>query len=179
MLINISQEQIDFLHQHGFYYNTEEYPFIYGRIGRNCPEFYNMESVNELIEEIKIHGKPLEDAHSAQFKSHQGTFYIIDRSKIQFVDQKICKDTRELVIDDPVKPAWSPQKKSVYMETDEWCDIVYRRNGEFGDGSQFLERIYKSREFAQKACIPLLEKEKETFVKRVGYIEELIKTYKS
>lgn len=176
--MQLTSDQLDFLKLHNFHLiqisENTKYPYVHGRIGKNYPEFYNINSVEQLIEEIKVYGKPLEDANAIQFKSVPSEFFRIEFSKIKFIDQRLNKTTGLLEIDHPIRKTFSPQIKRIFDEDDEKVLFVSRYTGDMGDGSQFLECAYKSYKAALKNLIPALLKQKIKFTEQVKLIDQLI-----
>jgi hypothetical protein len=177
-MLTLSQDQIDFLKQHNFYYvnsyNDNKYAYVSGNIGPNTPEFYNIESVEQLIKEIKTFGKPLEDKNAIQFKSLDGEFYEISLDKLRFIDMRINRKTGELEVEFPIHKSFNPRIRKIIEETDDFCKVISRYTGDFGDGSQYVTKVYKSIKSAQTACIPLLITQKNKFQTQIGYIDECL-----
>jgi len=177
----LSQEQLDFLKQHHFYlYDKSEsnrFPYVEGRIGRNDPEFYNVASIEKLIEEIQQFGKPLEDKNAVQFQSVQHDCFRIAHDRIRFIDLHKNRETGELEIDSPIRDSFQPRLRLILEETDDYYTTVSRYTGDMGDGSQFTERTYKSLQSAQRAGIVMLESHKKKILEQVGYLDTLIEQY--
>lgn len=180
-MLELSQEQINFLKQHYFYYvdvyNDNKYAYVSGNIGPNCPEFYNNESVEKLIEEIKKFGKPLEDKNAIQFKSLEGEFYEISGDKLRFIDIHKNRKTGELEVESPISKSFNPRIRKIIEETDDFCKVISRYTGDYGDSSQYIQKVYKSIKAAQTACIPALIEQKNKFEKQIGYIDQLLKEF--
>lgn len=180
-MLELSQEQINFLKQHNFYYvevNTDDkYAYVSGNIGPNRPEFYNNQSVEKLIEEIKTFGKPLEDKNAIQYKSLEGEFYEISGDRLRFIDMHKNRKTGELEVESPIHKSFNPRIKQIIEETDDFCKVISRYNGDYGDGSQYIKKVYKSFKAAQTACIPLLIQYKNKFETQIGYINQLLKEF--
>lgn len=183
-MFNLSQEQIDFLKNNKFYFREIcqpyiNYPYVYGNIGRNQPEFYNIESVEELIKEIKEYGTPLEDKNSIQFKTVTDTTYEIDSSILHRISKGKNRKTGEIEVESIIKPSFGqPYLKKIVSITEDYYNVCDRYNGEFGNGDQYIRRHYRSKNAAIKVAIPLLERKIEEFKTQINYVNELIEQYK-
>ena len=124
--LNLSEEQLEFLKKHRFYYTEEEsFPYVTGVIGRNTPEFYNKESIEQLIEEIKRFGKPLEDSSSIQFRNKEGEYYKVIRHNLQHIRKNASYIDKECHI----------FVKNIIKEDEKVLVVVSRYTGDFGDDS--------------------------------------------
>lgn len=179
--MNLSQEQLDVLKTRNFYfYNKSEnnkFPYVEGCIGRNQPEFYNVSSIEKLIEEIKQFGKPLEDKDAIQFKTVEHECYTISQDRVRFLDLRKNKQTGDLEVESPIRKTFQPRLRLILEETEDYYNYVSRYNGDLGDGSQYLERAYKSFKSAERACVVILETHKKKLIEQVGYVDILMEQY--
>ena len=166
--LNLSEEQLEFLKKHRFYYCEESFPYVTGVIGRNTPEFYNKESIEQLIEEIKRFGKPLEDSSAIQFRNKEGEYYKVIRHNLQHIRKNASYIDKTCPI----------RLKNIIKEDEKVLVVVSRYTGDFGDGNQFIDSYYKNVEDAQKGLIPYLENLKKEHQEQLGYIEDILKEIK-
>lgn len=179
-MINLSEDKIEFLRNNRFYlYSGSEYSYISGRIGLNDPEFYNTESVEILIEDIK-NGKSLDDKDSIQFNYINEKLYEIDLSLLQRISKRKNKETGETVIQSIIKPAFNTlYVKSILEVCDDYYVICERYTGDFGNCGQYGKKLYRSRKAAIKVALPLLEKKINEFKTQIDYVNELINIYEN
>jgi hypothetical protein len=162
-MIIVTPEQEDLLNKNNFYYIKDNLPHVYGHVkGQpNGMEIYNTESLHKLLEEIEANGEPLKGLTSVFFNSIKESLYSVEHSRLNRVSMKKNPKTGEREIVEPIRSYfWEPYIRLICDETPDYYCFVRRYNGEFGDGNQFIERAYKTKEAAFKEVIPLIHKTK-------------------
>lgn len=181
MGLNLTMEQVEFLKGYRFYYIvSEEYPYVCGSVRgqRHQMEIYNDNSVSDLIEELKNYGEALNGVDSVMFKTIKEELYSIKSYDIDRIDMKRDRVTGEMRISDPIKSFFhSRYKRLIVNESTDYISFISRYTGDMGDGSQFCESGYRTREAAIKVAIPMINRRKRELEEQSSLLDCLMKGY--
>lgn len=188
MSLTLSTEKIEFLKKHRFHLiedsplHLDKYPYVYGPVKgqRNHMEIYNEVSVSRLITELETNGEALNSTDSVLFNTIKTELYSVNRSKIDRISMKKDRNTGEMRVSDPIEKFFNARyTRLIVNETNDYFSFIGRYTGDFGDGSQYIQHAYKTREAAIKVAIPLIEKQKNEIDEQKILLDTLLKEYTS
>ena len=181
MGLNLTMEQVEFLKGHRFYYVvSEEYPYVYGHIKcqRHQMEIYNDNSVSKLIEELKNYGEALTSVNSVLFSQLKEELYSVDCFGIDRISMKKDRKTGEMRVTEPIKSFFNARyTRLIVNETVDYITFISRYNGDMGDGSQYVEQAYRSREVAMRVAIEVINRRKEELNEQSDLLDILLREY--
>lgn len=186
-MLEITEEQIEFLKGHRFYYtipgeySRDRHDYVSGylpKFSRSEIEFYNMDSVNALIKELKENPElDYKNSNCILFQKIAELFEVEYHTLSRIAKIKDRKTEKE-TLETPIRKAFqTAYKRLIVGETEDYYNLIYRCNGDFGHGEQMVSRYYKSKNAAIKATLPLIDKEIREMQTKIGFLNELKENY--
>ena len=181
MSLNLTKEQVEYLKGHRFYYVvSEDYPYVYGHIKgqRHEMEVYNEVSVSRLIIELETYGEPLNGEGSVYWDTIKDELYSIDSYEIDRISMKRDRKTGEMIISDPIKSFFNARyTRLIVNESTDYISFISRFRGDMGDGSQYIQHAYKTKEAIIKVAIPMINRRKKELEEQSSLLDRLMKEY--
>jgi hypothetical protein len=184
-MLEITEEQIEFLKGHRFYYtipgedSRDRHDYVSGYLpmfSKSEVEFYNMYSVNALIEELKENPE-LDYKNSILFQKITQLFEV-EYHTLSRISKRKNRETGKETLETPIRTAFqTAYTRLIVGETEDYYNLVYRCNGDFGYGEQMVRRYYKSKNASIKATLPLIDKEIIEMQTKIGFLNELKENY--